>query len=65
MGKNRYTRAIELLEEIKKDYGNKISLSDLRFIIQKNIGDCVVKPYLKFMVNMRLIKINEFDVELL
>ena len=68
MGKNSYQKAKELIENLKSLEGNTISLQRLRREIMVVIGRDelrVITPYLHLMADTGLIKLGEFEVQLL
>ena len=53
-----FTKAKELIDKLKREHGDSISLKELKLGIMQNIGaDEVrcVKPYIKLMIDSQLI----------
>lgn len=59
MGKTKYSKSVEVLQLIKKEYGEIISLENLKIGIMKYIGSDeirTIKPTMQLMLATNLIK---------
>ena len=59
MGKNRYSKSIEMIKGLKKRFGSSMSFETLKREIMIQIGgdsERTIKPYINFMIELNLIK---------
>ena len=59
MGKNRYSKSIEMIEGMIKRFGKNVSFDTLKKEIMIQIGgdsERTIKPYINFMIELNLIK---------
>ena len=59
MGKNRYSKSIEMIKGLKKRFGSNVSFDTLKKEIMIHIGgdtERTIKPYIHFMIELNLIK---------
>jgi predicted AAA+ superfamily ATPase len=57
MGQNSYSKAVELINDLKQRYGETISLENLRNEIKVKIGRTSIQAYCSFMNDAHLIKL--------
>jgi hypothetical protein len=64
MGKNRFTKAKEILNNLKREKGQKVSFNDLKLSIMRDAGSDLnrtVKPYISLMIDQALIRTDGSD----
>ena len=58
MGKTRYQKCVNLLKELKSEFGETITLNQLEHAVRSKIGDDLyrtVRPSIKLMIDLGLI----------